>query len=106
MTLISAVRALCWEFCHCFYRSVRQSLFLPSLTPLNHICKNDLGPSSNGRLPAFIASIGTEVHTGLHFVDSTAADGDVVHLDEATSGGENLTQEHEAEVGLIDIPAV
>ena len=38
-------------------------------------------------------------------MDSTAAEEDVVQLDEATSGGENLTQEHEAEVGLIDIPA-
>ncbi|PIL30290.1 hypothetical protein GSI_07471 [Ganoderma sinense ZZ0214-1] len=55
----------------------------------------------------FIASLGAEVHTGLHFVDSAAAEEpeDVVHtLDEATSGEVDLVQGHEGEISLVDIP--
>ncbi|PIL30307.1 hypothetical protein GSI_07491 [Ganoderma sinense ZZ0214-1] len=77
---------------------------MPSLNfaaPTSH-----LGPGSHRTLPAFIASIGAEVHMGLHFVDSAGAEEpeDIVHPDEAASDGVDSAQEHEGEISSVDIP--
>lgn len=62
------------------------------------------GPSSHGSLPAFIASIGSEVNTGLHFVDGVSTHLDrVPGSDETTSYEGDSAQEDEDEVCVANM---
>ena len=61
------------------------------------------GLSSHETLPAFIASMGSEVNTGLHFVDSAGTDLDGARSREATSREGDSAQEDEGEVEVANM---
>lgn len=78
----------------------------PSALPSLHFAAaSNLGASNHGTLPDFIASIGSEVHTGLHFIDSTGRDEDMVHTYEGALCEENIAHREEAEINVEDMPA-
>ena len=62
------------------------------------------GTGSLETLPAFIASMGSEVNTGLHFVDSAGTDLDGARSRETTSREGDSAEGEGDEVGVADIP--
>ena len=74
---------------------------IPSLNFAPAVSRSEM--SRPETLPAFIASMGSEVNTGLHFVDSAGTDLDGARSREATSREGDSAQGDEGEVEVANM---
>lgn len=78
----------------------------PAVSSLNFARGSESLDGRIGTLPAFIASMGSEISSGLHFVGPKVGKAeDAVHTDEEYSHGEGLPQVDEDEMATVSMGA-